>query len=111
MSFGSYSTTPASNTSINGINIGENCAAANITNALRQIAADGRELYDTVTAINVSSYLPLAGGTMTGGIVRDGAGAFLAHASTTLTSGLVYTQPIATALPSAPAEGTIVFQY
>jgi hypothetical protein len=111
MSFGSYSTTPASNTSINGINIAPNCAAGNVDNAIRQVMADGRELYDTVAAINVGNYMPLAGGAFTGGIIRAGAGAFLAHASSSLASGVVYTQPVATALPSSPAEGTIVFQY
>jgi len=37
-----YSVTPASNTSINGIDVGENCAAANINNAIRQLMADVR---------------------------------------------------------------------
>jgi hypothetical protein len=111
MSFASYSSTPASNTSLNGINTAENCPAANINNAIRQIAADGKELYDQVQAIAAVSYMPLGGGAFTGGIIRDGAGAFLAHNSPSLLNGTVYTQPVATALPSSPAEGTIVLQY
>lgn len=40
MAIGDYSTTPGSNTSISGINIGENCPPANINNAIRQLMAD-----------------------------------------------------------------------
>lgn len=111
MSFGSYSTTPASNISINGINIAENCPAANVNNALRQLAADGAELYATVAAISVSSYMPLSGGAFTGSVTRSGAGAFSYYASSSLTSGIEYVQPLATALPSSPGEGTKVYQY
>lgn len=111
MSFSSYSSTPDNNTSLNGININEGCAAANINNALRQLAADGKELSDTVDAIDVSSYMPLSGGAFTGSITRSGAGPHLYHANAAFTGGAVYIQASATALPSSPAEGTIVFQY
>jgi len=110
MSFGSYSSTPASNISCNGINIAEGCPAANINNSIRQLMADGKSLYDTVAGINVSSYLPLAGGTVTGNIVRSGSGSHSYWAASSLTNGSMYVQPVASSLPS-PAEGTIVFQY
>lgn len=110
MSFGSYSTTPASNVSIGSISIAEGCPAGNVNDALRQLAADGRELYNTVASISVSTYMPLAGGYFTAPVYRAGAGAFLYHAGSTLTSGAIYVQPLSSALPS-PAEGTIVFQY
>lgn len=35
-----YDATPANNTDVNGINVGEGCPAANINNALRQMMAD-----------------------------------------------------------------------
>lgn len=111
MSFSAYSLTPASNTSINGISIAENCPAANVNNALRQLAADGKELSDTVVAINVSSYMPLAGGAFTGSITRSGAGGYWYHAAAAQSGGAVYIQAVATALPSSPAEGTVVLQY
>jgi hypothetical protein len=111
MSFGSYSTTPASNTSINGINIAPNCAAGNVDNAIRQIMADGRELYDTVDAIDVSSKMEITGGYFYGDIVRAQAGGYWYHAHSAMTGGLVYTQAVAAALPSSPAEGTVVLQY
>ena len=111
MSFSNYSSTPDNNTSLNGINIAENCAAANINNALRQLAADGKELADEVDAIDVSGYMPLSGGAFTGNITRSGAGGFLYHNSSSLSSGVVYVQLSSADLPSSPAEGTIVFQY
>ena len=111
MSFGSYSTTPASNISINGINVGENCAAANINDAIRQLMADGRTLYNTVSGIDLTLYMPKAGGAFSGTITRATAGAYPYWASSSLTGGAMYVQASATALPSSPAEGTIVFQY
>lgn len=110
MSFGSYSTTPASNISINGINIDEGCPAANVNNAIRQLASDGRELYNTVVAINVSGYMPLSGGAFTGAIWQFGQGRYLNHVTDGLV-GSVYTQLSSAALPSSPGEGTIVLQY
>jgi hypothetical protein len=41
-----YSTTPASNTTISGINIAEGCSPAGINNAIRQLMADVRAFYD-----------------------------------------------------------------
>lgn len=110
MSFGSYSSTPASNISCNGINIGENCPAANVNNVVRQLMADGKELSDTVAAINVSSYMPITGGFFTNDISRATAGAYLFHANVAMQSGVIYTQPISSALPF-PSEGAVVFQY
>lgn len=111
MAFSDYSLTPDANLSIVGLNIAEGCAAANINNALRQIMADGKELANTVAAINVTTYMPKAGGGFTGTIYRSGAGGYLYHAGTAQATGPVYTQPSTTALPPSPAEGTVVLQY
>lgn len=111
MSFSNYSATPDNNTSINGINVAEGWPAANANNAFRQLMADGKELSDTVDALDVSAYMPLSGGFFTGPIVREGAGGYLYHNSSSLTSGAIYVQLSTAALPSSPAEGTIVFQY
>jgi hypothetical protein len=111
MSFGSYSTTPANNLSCSGINIAEGCPAGNTNDALRQIMADGKELFDTVSGISVSSYMPIAGGAFTGPITRSGAGGFLYHAGSAQSGGIIYTQLSTAALPTSPAEGTIVFLY
>jgi hypothetical protein len=45
--FQSYSTTPGSNTSINGINIAEGCPPSGVNDALRQLAADGTSLWQS----------------------------------------------------------------
>lgn len=111
MSFGNYSLTPAANISCNGINIGENCPAANVNNVLRQLMADGKELADTVSLISVSSYLPLVGGSVTGNIVRSGAGPHLFHMNGSFSVGSVYIQQQAASLPSSPGEGAMVFTY
>jgi hypothetical protein len=109
MSFGSYSTTPASNTSISGINIDENCPSANINNALRQLAADGRSLYDTVTGINLSNYVTVSGGTV-GPLIYTASGAYRFNAQSSLTNGATYYLPVGSARP-APGEGVVVFYY
>jgi hypothetical protein len=109
--FSTYSTTASLNTSIRGVNVAENCPAANINDVSRGLAAEGRELYDIVNAINVSSYMPLAGGAFTGPITRSTAGSYLYWNSASLTGGAMYVQLTTDALPSSPAEGTIVFQY
>jgi len=108
MSFSDYSTTPASNTTIAGINVAENCPPGGINNAIRQLMADGKELSNTVSGLG--SYLPLSGGTLTGDITRAGQGAYLKHARSDLSDGRVYFLPEGSALPS-PAPGTVVFFY
>ena len=108
--FATYSTTPASNTTIGGINSAEGCPAANVNDIARQIVAEGRQLYDLVNAINVSGYMPLAGGTFTGNVLQTGAGAHRYNASSSLTSGATYFLPTGSARPTA-AEGVVVFYY
>jgi hypothetical protein len=55
--------------------------------------------------------MPLTGGAFTGSITRSGAGGFLYHNSASLTGGKITIQLSTASLPSAPAEGDIVFQY
>lgn len=111
MAFSDYSTTPANNSSVEGINIAEGCPAANVNNALRQLAADGKALSDQVAAIDTSSFMPKSGGAFTGTISRQSSGGYLYHISAAQATGPIYTQPSSSALPSSPAEGTVVFQY
>jgi len=63
MGTSAYSTTPASNTTISGISIGEGCAPAGINDAIRQMMADIAA--DLVPLIGVSNGIPIiaAGGT------------------------------------------------
>lgn len=109
--FATYSTTPALNISIGGINSDENCPAENVNDICRQIVAEGRQLYDIVAAIDVSSYMPKAGGAFTGDITRNSSGGYLYHVNSAQSGGKLYTQLSSDALPTSPAEGTVVFQY
>lgn len=111
MSFSAYSTTASANVTINGISIAEGCPAGNLNNMGRQLMADGRELYDTVAALNVANLMPKDGGAFTGPITQSGAGGYIFYANSALSQGPTYVQPASTALPSSPAEGTRVEQY
>lgn len=110
-SFSEFSTTPDSNTSAGGTSIAENCPAANVNNVIRYTLACGRALYDTVSGISGSGGMPITGGAFTGNITRSGAGAYWYFNSSSLVGGQVYVQPVSSALPTSPAEGTVVFQY
>lgn len=78
MAISDYSTTPGSNTSISGINIGENCSPGNLNNATRQLMADIKTWYDTVAA--GGTYQPL-----------DALLTALADLSTSSNKGLYFT--------------------
>lgn len=108
--FSTYSTTPSVNVTVGGVSVAENCAAGNVNNAIRQICAEGRELYNLVDAIDTADLLPKAGGTVTGNITRSGMGPHLYHANSALASGGVYIQATGSTRPTA-AEGRIVFYY
>jgi hypothetical protein len=111
MSFADYSTTPASNTTIGGVSAAEGCPAGNINNICRTLAADGRQLYDTVAAINLANYAPLTGAVFTGNPKFTGKGGYWYHAAAAQTGGPVSIVPTGTARPASPAEGTVQFYY
>lgn len=54
MAVDDYSTTPASNTSISGINIAEGCAPANLNNAIRQLMADVKSFVSQIAGLYYS---------------------------------------------------------
>lgn len=110
MAFSDYSTTAASNVTIGGVSIAEDCAAGNVNNAIRQLMADGKALDTTVAAIDTSTLLAKAGGTVTGNITRSDMGSHRYNASATLTSGATYIVATGTTRPTA-AEGIIIFYY
>jgi hypothetical protein len=63
-----------------------------------------------VAAIDISTLLPKAGGTMTGNIVRSGMGSHRYNASASLTSGATYFLATGSTRPTA-AEGVVIFYY
>lgn len=105
-----YSTTPASNTTISGINIAENCPPAGLNNAFRQLMADVRVMYDDLPS--VSGLLSASGGVFSGTQpIYTGRGAYLHHNATANASGRIYIQAEGSANPSSPANGDMVFFY
>jgi hypothetical protein len=63
-----------------------------------------------VAAIDISTLLPKAGGTMTGNITRSGMGSHRYNASASLTSGATYFLATGSTRPTA-AEGVVIFYY
>lgn len=111
MAFSSYSTTPASNTTIAAVSVAEGCAPGNINDAIRQLMTDGKLLSDTVAAINTANYMPLAGGTFTGQITRSGAGGYCYNANAAQGGGAISWLATGSPLPTSPAEGDTVYFY
>jgi hypothetical protein len=110
MAVSDWSTVAANNTTIEGISVAENCPAANINDVARAMAAAIKSFSLTV-ASPAGTYLPLAGGTLTGQIARSGSGGYLYNAASAQSGGAVYVLPQGSALPSSPQEGTFVFFY
>lgn len=101
MAFSSYSLTPASNLIIAGVSIAEGTTAPGSVNlAIRQLMADGKSLSDTVAAISLTGYAVLAGPVFTAVPTYSGRGAFLHHNNSANTSGRVYVQSSAAAVPT-----------
>jgi hypothetical protein len=65
----------------------------------------------SLTVPATANFMPKSGGAFTGTITRSGSGGYLYHVSSSQATGPVYTQALATALPTSPAEGTVVLQY
>ncbi|MBO9624175.1 MAG: hypothetical protein J7500_15815 [Sphingomonas sp.] len=103
-----FSTTPADNTTIGGVNIAENCSPGGLNDVERYLAATIRVAWDAIPDAN--ALMPKAGGAFTNQITRQGRGGYLHFSSASLTDGQVYALPEGNARPAA-AEGVIVFYY
>lgn len=107
MAVSDYSTNPALNVTINGIDISEGCSPANINNALRQMMADTKGLLNDIPV--ASSFMPISGGTFTGTQPRySGSGALLHHNNSANGSGRVFFLAQGSPNPSSPTNGDIV---
>lgn len=105
-----WSTTPASNTAISGIDISENCSPAGLNNAIRQIMADVKTFSATVP--DATTYMPKAAGTFSGTQpIFSGRGAYLHHNNSTFTSGRVFVQASGGSTPSGMVSGDILLEY
>lgn len=110
MAVSDYSTTPASNTAISGINIDEGCAPGGLNGALRQMMADVRVMYNNLPS--TAGYMPTAGGTFSGTQpIYTGRGAYTHWNSSSLTSGRIFLQASGGATPSGMSPGDILLEY
>ena len=82
-----WSETPASNTTVDGVSIAENCSPANLNNASRSIMA-GIKTYTITVA---STYAPLTSATLTTPTIN---GATINAASTVSDSGTIATTSV-----------------
>ncbi len=104
-----YSTTPASNTAISGIDIAEDCSPGGINNAIRQMMADVRVMYNNLP--DVSAYMAKAGGTFSGTQpIYTGRGAYIHHTNSANASGKITIQSDSAPLPTT-SNGDIVLTY
>ena len=103
MAVSDYSTTPANNTNISGINIAENCAAGNGNDALRQLMADIASMYAALP--DTSALIAKTGGIFTGNPTFASAGGYHFNASTSSPGGRWTTQASGGSAPASPAEG------
>lgn len=114
VSVSDWSETPASNTTVDGNNIAENCTPGALNNAIRSVMAGVKTFklaYDTL-ATTVGNAMPKAAGTFSGTQPKyDSEGAFLHHASSSNVSGKVSFLATGSTLPSSPANGDVVFFY
>lgn len=130
-SVANYSTTPALNVTINGVDISEGCDAAGYNNALRQVMADiaaWTNAYAVTYPISIANggtgqttagaafnALAAGGGTIGGAttingvLTRQGYGVHPHFASTSMTGGRIYVQASGSDPTSNP--GDIVFEY
>ena len=105
-----YSTNPDENTTINGLNIAEQCTPAVLNNAQRQLMADVRVMYDDLPS--TANLVPKDGAVFEGVQPKyKDQGAFLHNASVGASSGKVTFLKEGSAFPSGPANGDIVFFY
>ena len=63
-----WSETPASNTTVDGVNIAENCSPGNLNNAIRSVMGGVK----TYSLSIVATYAPLSGATLTSPIINGG---------------------------------------
>lgn len=108
MAFSDYNVNPNLNVTIGGVSVAESCPPANINNAIRQLAADGKALLDSIP--NTSTLMPKAGGAFSGNISRATRGGYLHFNASTALDGRVYVLPEGSPRPTG-AEGVIVFYY
>lgn len=110
MAISDYSATPASNTSIGGFNIAENCAPGTLNDAFRYLMADLKAF--SLTIPDTSTLMPKAGGTFSGSQpIYSGRGAYTHHNTAAFTSGRIFFQASGASTPTGMLPGDILLTY
>lgn len=110
MAFSDYSSTPAANVSIAGIDIDEGCSPGTINNAIRQIMADARTFSDN--APSASTFMPKEAGAFAGTQpIYTGRGAYAHHNNSAFTSCRIFMQASGGSTPVGMVAGDILLEY
>lgn len=114
MAFADWSTSNAANTTVGAISIAENCPAANVNNALREIMAEIRVAFNPAldpfhASVSVAlartalGALSSAGDTISGNLIFLGAGPHLHHTNPAFGSGRVFYTAVGASDPTSLA--------
>lgn len=105
-----WSATPSNNSTVDGVNIAENCPAGNMNAMGRAIMAGVRSMFDALP--NLADYLKRDGSeATTGDLKRNTRGAYLHNASASHGSGRIFIQADGSPLPSGPQNGDQLLEY
>lgn len=109
-----WSETPASNTTVDGVNIAENCNPNVLNNAIRSVMAGVKTFklsYDGLVT-TVAGKANASGAVFSGTRpIYTGEGALLHHQSSANASGRIYWLPEGSSRPASPANGDVIFFY
>lgn len=109
MSVSDWSTNPADNTTIDGVFIGENCAAANMNDMGRRIMASVRVMFDGLP--DTGALVTKTGGVFTGNPTFNGRGGYLYHNNSANASGRLFIQASGGSVPAGMANGDLLLEY
>jgi hypothetical protein len=109
-----WSETPASNTTVDGVNIAENCSPASLNNAIRSVMAGVKTFHVSYSGLvtTVSGKVSASGGVFSGTQpTYTGRGAYLHHDASANSSGRVHILAEGAPRPTSPANGDLVFYH
>lgn len=105
--FADFSTTPADNTSIGGVDVDENCTPAGINNAIRELMA-ACKTFDNGKA-DGSLYVLKSASVLSTNVIVEGRGAGLHHNNPGNASGRFFIQASGDSAPSM-SDGDFLFE-
>lgn len=108
--FADFSSNPANVTTIAGLSCSENTTGmASVNNQLREVAAQGRQLYDIVMALGTP--VTTAGAAFAGNITRVGYGGYYCANDSGAAAPKIYTLVDGSPAPISPPNGSLAFYH